>query len=118
MRMVLSSEDVRIHLQSGEKVMDPTKSVCPSKDATSCPVFESQTLTVLQVVSTIAAIHLPSLETADHVSLGVNATARAPFACRNDGPDTRAPVSAFQTQTSPNRDAEMTLLESGENPTK
>jgi len=116
--MVLSSEDVRIRLLSGEKVMELTSSVCPSKETTSFPIFESQTLTILQVVSATATIHFPSGETAEYVVLGVNTTARAPSVCRNEGPDTRTPVSVFQLQTCPNVDAEMILLESGENATK
>ena len=118
--MVLSQEVESIRLLSGENEMEWTQSVCSSNVAASSPVFESQTWTVLYFLSFgLTAIHFPSGETAVyHLLLGVNPTARMPAACLFEGPDTQAPVSIFQTQTSPPHSTETILFPSEENATK
>jgi hypothetical protein len=107
----------REKLRESEKVTDPTRSVCSSNDIVSCPVVESQTWTVMRF-SANAAIHFPSGETAESMLLGANATASAPPGCRREGPDTKYPLSAFQTQTSPAMDTEITRFPPQENVAK
>jgi hypothetical protein len=119
----LSSEVETIHLLSGKNVMQHTWLVWSLNDATSRPVLEFQTLTVLLSPPSsgqrISAIHFPSGEPAQlDVLWGKNATARAVFMCCFEGPDSRSPVFEFQTQASKSADIEMILFPSGENTTK